>query len=127
MDSLWRGWQRRRAYPSLSAVTRRRRWQRSSPSIPTGTSSRAARVKKPCANWSGAARSKAFAVMIVKARLRDILGALLLLVALPPFVYYIWLCVHDFDGALVLPASLQELSELLARIPGPTVTAVILY
>lgn len=56
------------------------------------------------------------------ARTFDILGGLLLLVALPPFTCYIWICVNDYGGALVLPTM-----DMLARIPGPTAAAVILY
>ena len=52
----------------------------------------------------------------------DVLGSFLLLVALPPFTYYVWICVTEFDGALVFPSL-----DLLRRIPAPTFTAVVAY
>ena len=52
----------------------------------------------------------------------DLLGCLLLLASLPPFTYYIWICVDQFGGALAVPAAV-----LLSHIPGPAVTAVVLY
>ena len=58
---------------------------------------------------------------ITKARIRDMLGGLLLLVALPPFTWYIWLCVSESGGSLVLPTS-----QLAARVSAPTATAVVL-
>lgn len=60
--------------------------------------------------------------MSTKPRIVDVLGGLLLMVALPPLTYYMWICVNDFEGALVAPAR-----DLLSRIPAPTVTSVILY
>jgi protein-S-isoprenylcysteine O-methyltransferase Ste14 len=50
-----------------------------------------------------------------------------MLIALPPLVYYLWICVHFHDGALVLPRSLAELRRLLSLVPGPTATAALLY
>lgn len=66
----------------------------------------------------------------VKARSNrrvDVLGELLLLIALPPFTYYLWLCVTDFGGAFAFPLSISEWRDLFSRIPGPSVTAVIIY
>jgi delta14-sterol reductase len=57
-----------------------------------------------------------------KPAIGDFLGALLLLVALPPFTYYIWLCVTQHDGALFMPSL-----DLFSRIPAPTFTAVAAY
>lgn len=57
-----------------------------------------------------------------KARPTDIAGALALIVGLPLFTYYVWLCVTDFDGSLVLPSV-----TMLSRIPAPTVISVVLY
>src|SRR5215467_3698044 len=59
---------------------------------------------------------------ITKARTRDMLGGLLLLVALPPFTWYIWVCVSEFGGSLVLPTS-----QLAGHVSAPTVTAVVIY
>src|SRR5262249_9056472 len=59
---------------------------------------------------------------ITKARTRDILGGLLLLVALPPFTYYIWFCVTVFGGSLVFPGS-----QIFRLVPPPGTVAVILY
>src|SRR6266850_7219073 len=52
----------------------------------------------------------------------DLLGRLFLLVVLPTFTYYLWICVDQFGGALFVPTA-----SLLSRIPAPTVTAVVLY
>jgi hypothetical protein len=57
-----------------------------------------------------------------RARPIDILGGLLLLVALPPFTYYVWFCVSEFGGSLVFPSL-----ALFSRVPAPTLTAVVLY
>ena len=58
---------------------------------------------------------------ITKPRVFDILGGLLLIVALPPFTYYIWICVRDFGGSLIAPAI-----GMLSAIPGPTVASIAL-
>ncbi len=58
---------------------------------------------------------------ITRPRITDVLGGLLLLIGLPPFTYYLWFCITDFDGALFFP------SNLISRIPAPTVMAVIIY
>ena len=57
-----------------------------------------------------------------KPAMGDFLGSLLLLAALPSFTYYIWICVTEFDGALVFPGL-----DLLRHIPAPTITAVTAY
>ena len=46
---------------------------------------------------------------------------LLMLTLLPALTYYLWICLHDSDGALA-PATVS----LLARIPLPTLSAVTL-
>ena len=46
-------------------------------------------------------------------------GALALMLGLPPLTYYLWLCLTDFGGALVVPTSKD--------VPAPTLTAVALY
>jgi delta14-sterol reductase len=50
-----------------------------------------------------------------------------MLVCLPSLVYYAWLCVDQNQGALIVPRSLAELEQWLARIPGPTTTSIIIY
>jgi protein-S-isoprenylcysteine O-methyltransferase Ste14 len=50
------------------------------------------------------------------------MAPLLMLTLLPALTYYLWICLHDFDGALA-PAT----ASLLARIPLPTLSAVTLY
>jgi hypothetical protein len=59
---------------------------------------------------------------ITRSRAVDIIGALLMVVALPPFTYYVWLCMKDFGGALVWPSL-----DILSRVPGPTLTAIGAY
>ena len=49
------------------------------------------------------------------------------MIALPPVTYYLWICVSEFGGELIVPKSLDEWKNLLARIPAPTVKAVALY
>ena len=57
-----------------------------------------------------------------RPRLADLAGALVLMIGLPSFTYYVWICVRDFGGALALPSS-----EMLSRIPAPDVTAIAVY
>src|SRR5579871_4503273 len=49
------------------------------------------------------------------------------LVALPLVVYYLWLCVTAYDGSLVLPTSLDQLSDWVSRFPLPTPTAAAIF
>lgn len=44
------------------------------------------------------------------------------MLALPPLTYYMWICVSEFGGALVVPTA-----EMLSRVPAPTLVAVALY
>src|ERR1051326_304044 len=76
------------------------------------------------AHGANVAMSKA---TIVKARTLDVAGAFLLLLALPPFTVYVWLCIRQFDGALVFPTSHRALLDLVAWIPSPTLKSVALY
>ncbi len=57
----------------------------------------------------------------------NLLGALLLMIALPPLTYYLWICVNAFGGELIVPKSLEDWKSFLARIPAPTVKAITLY
>lgn len=47
----------------------------------------------------------------------------LALVALPALVYYLWICVHHFGGALAWPFS----RDLAALLPAPTLAAAAIY
>jgi Delta14-sterol reductase len=59
---------------------------------------------------------------IIPARGRDLAGALVLMLALPPFVYYVLFCIRDFGGALTFPTV-----EMFSRFPVLTMRAVVLY
>lgn len=52
------------------------------------------------------------------------LGVVLLLVGLPPLVYYLWICARFYEGALQAPATAAAWAELLGHVPGPTWPAV---
>ncbi|MDW8280939.1 MAG: DUF1295 domain-containing protein [Myxococcales bacterium] len=51
-------------------------------------------------------------------------GTLLLMLALPALVYYLWISVHYHGGALVVPRSLEDVRRLVGLIPLPTPRAV---
>jgi delta14-sterol reductase len=53
-------------------------------------------------------------------------AAALLMLALPPLVCYLWICVAHHEGALFLPSSWAELQVLLTELPAPTGAAVLL-
>jgi Delta14-sterol reductase len=53
--------------------------------------------------------------------------AICAMVGLPLLVYYLWLCVNDYQGALVFPGSVDEFRHWLRRVPAPTLTAVAIY
>lgn len=55
------------------------------------------------------------------------LGALVLTVALPILVYYLWICVHYHAGELVVPRSLQDLRRLVGQVPPMTPRAVVIF
>lgn len=50
-----------------------------------------------------------------------------LMAGLTVLVYYIWICVHYYDGALICPRTAQELKDLLRLIPAPTCTSVLIF
>lgn len=54
-------------------------------------------------------------------------GPLLLMATLPPFVYWLWICLTFYDGAPVLPTSVATARAMIARVPPPTTLAVVLY
>ncbi len=51
-------------------------------------------------------------------------GAFLLLVALPPLTYYMWMALEFNQGALFLPATAADWSMWLGRVPAPTPLAI---
>jgi Delta14-sterol reductase len=50
-----------------------------------------------------------------------------LMIALPPLVYYMWICVTHYGGALVLPTSIEKLREIWNHVPGLSITALAVY
>jgi Delta14-sterol reductase len=58
---------------------------------------------------------------------RQRLVAIAMLLGLPLLTWYIWICLTFFGGALVLPASIEDLVRLLRYIPAPTPAAILLY
>ena len=63
----------------------------------------------------------------MKSSLRQATGPLLLMLALPPFTYYIWICLTEFGGALVLPTSTDAAWRLMASVPAPGLRVAALY
>jgi protein-S-isoprenylcysteine O-methyltransferase Ste14 len=55
------------------------------------------------------------------------LSWLVLMLALPPLVYYLWVCVTYYEGALVFPRSTAEWRQFWSHISPPTWTAVLFY
>jgi delta14-sterol reductase len=55
------------------------------------------------------------------------IGAVLLLVALPPLVYWMWICLEYNGGAMLLPTSAEAWRELIGHVPPPTPTAAVIY
>ena len=51
-----------------------------------------------------------------------VFGVLLLMAALPLFTYYVWICLDQFGGSIVVPSA-----DLLSNIPAPSMTSVVLY
>jgi hypothetical protein len=49
----------------------------------------------------------------------NVVLTIVMLLALPPLVYYMWFCLAFNDGKLALPSS-----EMLTAIPAPTITSV---
>ncbi|HUF92757.1 MAG TPA: DUF1295 domain-containing protein [Candidatus Limnocylindria bacterium] len=54
-------------------------------------------------------------------------GPLLLMATLPPFVYWLWICLTFYDGVPVIPTSGAAARAMIARVPAPTTLAVLLY
>jgi hypothetical protein len=50
-------------------------------------------------------------------------GAVAMLVTLPLLVYYLWICLADNGGALIVPTTTSAWRRLLGRVPAPTPTA----
>ncbi len=51
-------------------------------------------------------------------------GAFLLLIALPPLTYYMWMALEFNQGALFIPATAAEWSTWLSRVAPPTPLAI---
>lgn len=51
----------------------------------------------------------------------------LMILALPPLVYYMWICMRYYGGAMAFPRSQAELVELVSRVPAPSWKALGLY
>lgn len=51
----------------------------------------------------------------------------LLMALLPLLVYYMWICVEFYGGAMVLPTTWPELREFLGHVAAPTWTAAAIY
>jgi protein-S-isoprenylcysteine O-methyltransferase Ste14 len=56
-----------------------------------------------------------------------IASVLAMLVGLPPFTFYLWMCVQYNGGAFIVPGSGAEIGEWLARVPAPTWKAAFLF
>jgi Delta14-sterol reductase len=57
-----------------------------------------------------------------RGNLSNVAGAAMLMALLPPFVYYAFICIREFDGALVAPTF-----DWLSRIPRLTVESLVIY
>ena len=51
------------------------------------------------------------------------LSWLVLMVVLPPLVYYLWICVRYYQGALILPRSMAAWQQFWSHVSPPTWTA----
>lgn len=51
----------------------------------------------------------------------------LLMLALPPLLYYLWICVAVYNGMLFVPTSTENLLSLLRRIPAPTPLSTVIF
>jgi Delta14-sterol reductase len=52
---------------------------------------------------------------------------LVLMAALPPLVYYLWICVTYYQGKLAFPGSSIEWGQFWSHVSPPTWKAAILY
>lgn len=51
----------------------------------------------------------------------------LLMLALPPLVYYMWICMRYYNGNMHVPSNGAELRKLLSYVEGPSWKAIFLY
>ena len=51
-------------------------------------------------------------------------SALIMMVALPPLVYYMWICITYYNGDMQFPRSWANLSTFLSYVALPTLTAI---
>jgi protein-S-isoprenylcysteine O-methyltransferase Ste14 len=47
-----------------------------------------------------------------------------MLLTLPPLVYYMWICVVHYEGAIVIPKTMEELRKLVSYVEMPTPLSV---
>lgn len=57
----------------------------------------------------------------------NFVGSVVIFLLLPPFVYYLWICATQFDGALYVPHNWPEVVDLVRRVPLPTVRSVAIF
>ena len=57
----------------------------------------------------------------------NLVSAVAMLLLLPPFVYYMWLCATQYHGALFVPSNMAELKDLLGRVAAPTPRAFAIF
>ena len=50
---------------------------------------------------------------------------LVLMLLLPPLVYWMWICMADHQGAMYVPKTWAELLALVRRVPGPNTASVL--
>lgn len=55
------------------------------------------------------------------------LSWLILMLTLPPFVYYLWICATFYEGALVLPSGTPGWLEFWSHVSPPTGKAALIY
>jgi protein-S-isoprenylcysteine O-methyltransferase Ste14 len=50
-----------------------------------------------------------------------------MMLALPPLVCWMWICMLYYGGEMTIPTSGEALREMLSHVPAPTLTSVLLY
>ena len=57
----------------------------------------------------------------------NLYGSWVIFLVLPPFVYYIWICVTQNDGALFVPRTAQDVHWLWAHVSAPTWQSIAIF